>query len=575
MTVVLSIIFFFFSSCRVMALELPDIEETLISSIEAVRVKQIGGDTVLIELSGRGIGYPVRAFDSGCSAVLRWQGTTLSDGGGAKNQHTRDLELSYDYPLARRINFLAGEDGSLTMRITGGKPLRVKKFSGMEYSDLLSVYLETVPVPDPVRAVKKSTPVSEVTLPIDSKVTLSMREVSPADAFRTLASLAGVNLAVDGPVQSGKLTFSFNDVSFSEVFEYLLSATGLSYAMKGNTLLLGSLENVASAAGDYETLAYPIAYADLDRAASLVAAVVQRMKAPLADERTRTLYITATAAQHEKVRTFLREIDRPGRQIMLEARLIDVNESARHEIETMISSVHSGWLIAHGASGGLIGHLSGRVRDAGLPGGGQMIKDIDAGLRAIESKQKVKVLAAPSLVTLDGHKAVIKLTRNYLYQSSVDSEGNARFTEQETGPWLEITPQIGRDGFITMKLRISSGEIIGFRRSGVSESPETSKREVDTYVRVRDGELFVIGGLYSDSRNNSVRKVPVLSHIPLIGELFKSKSKSSFSSELAFIVVPHILDTDRETCETWSAGIGCGHQAPCPGELWTSINTYP
>lgn len=552
MAIVLSIIFFFFSSCSVMALEPSNIEEKLISTVESVRVRQIGGDKVLIELNGTGIGHPERVFGTDCAAEFRWHGTRLSGGDRLKKENRAVRELRYDYPLAQRVNLLAGADGSLTMRISGEKPLRARSISGMENLDSLAMLLEAVEPPSGGQSNKKDIDVCNGSLPTDCKVTLSMREVSPGDAFRALASLAGVNFAFDDPIPPGKLTFSFRDAAFGEVFDYLLSVTGLSYAMRGNTLLVGAFETVASASGDYETRAYPIAYADPDKTAALVAAVIPRLRTPTVDERTRTLYITATAAQHEKIAVFLRGADHPGRQVMLEARLIDVNESVRHEVEAMISSVHSGWVITYGAGGGGIGYLSSGKdraqsgRGALLPDGGRMMKDIDAGLRAIETKQKVKVLASPSLVTLDGHKAVIKLTRNYLYQSSVDSDGNARFSEQETGPSLEITPQIGRDGFITMKLKISSGEIIGFRKSGVSETPETSKREVDTCVRVRDGELFVIGGLYSDSRNKSVTKVPVLGHIPLIGELFTSRSESRVNSELAFIVVPHILEPAGE-----------------------------
>lgn len=547
MAIVLSVILFFFSSCSAMALEPLNTVEKPLSAVDAVRVRQIGSNEVLLELDGRGIGHPELVPGGSCSAELRWRDTVMS--GSGRGKHEKGVtETRYDYPLVRRISFTAGEDNSLTMRITGGKPLRIKRLDGMDNSDSISILLEADTAATPNHG--RNGGVRRNTMPAGGKITLSMREVSPADAFRALAALAGINIALDGTEPPGRLTFSFKDTAFSEVFNYLLNVAGLSYSMKGDTLFVGSLETVASAAGDYETRAYPIAYADAGKAASLVASLVPRLKTPSVDERTRTLYITATAAQHQKVDAFLRGIDHPGRQVMLEARLIDVSESARREIEAMISSVHSGWIISYGAAGGGIGYASGRGGAAGNSGarapGGHTMKDIDAGLSAIESKQRVKVLASPSLVTLDGHKAVIKLTRNYLYQSSVDSDGNAKFTEQETGPSLEITPQIGRDGFITMKLRISSGEIIGFRKSGVSESPETSRREVDTSVRVRDGELFVIGGLYSDSRSKNVRKVPVLGHIPLIGELFTSRSESRASSELAFIVVPHILGTTGE-----------------------------
>ncbi|NCU27869.1 type II and III secretion system protein, partial [Candidatus Nomurabacteria bacterium] len=276
--------------------------------------------------------------------------------------------------------------------------------------------------------------------------------------------------------------------------------------------------------------------------------------------------------QHIEVESLMNRIDHPGKQIMLEARLIEITDGAQQEIETLISSVYNGWLFTYGAQGltseytyanGLIKpnvNPTGTTTTGGLPIVGSdstmpvniidpTMKMLDAGLRAMESDNKGKILANPSVVALDGQKATIKLTHNYLYQSGLDESGNPEFTEQQTGPTLDITPTIGRDGFVTLKLKISTGEIVQFRDSGISEVPETTKREVDTQIRVRDGELFVIGGLYQENKTKGVTRVPILSYIPLIGELFKSKTDKHSKSEMAFIVMPHILDVPTGAAE--------------------------
>ena len=96
-----------------------------------------------------------------------------------------------------------------------------------------------------------------------------------------------------------------------------------------------------------------------------------------------------------------------------------------------------------------------------------------------------------------------------------------------------------------------SGEIVDFRKSGVSEVPETTKREIDTQIRVRNGELFVIGGLYQESKTKGVTRVPIISYIPIIGELFKTRNDKHIKSELAFIVVPYILDVPTSAAEVY------------------------
>ena len=289
----------------------------------------------------------------------------------------------------------------------------------------------------------------------------------------------------------------------------------------------------------------------------------------------RSLYVTGTLEQHIEVESLMNRIDHPGRQVMLEARLIEINDGAQQEIEALLSSVYNGWLFTYGAQGLASQYTYGNtgvkpnVNPTGTTTAGKLpilgtdktipvnvidptLKMLDAGLRAMESNNKGKILANPSVVALDGQKASIKLTHNYLYQSGLDESGNPQFTEQETGPTLEITPVIGRDGFVTLKLKISTGEIVAFRDSGVSEVPETTKREVDTQIRVRNGELFVIGGLYQENKTKQVTRVPILGYIPLIGELFTSRSNKHSKSEMAFIVIPHILEVPTGASEVYS-----------------------
>lgn len=249
---------------------------------------------------------------------------------------------------------------------------------------------------------------------------------------------------------------------------------------------------------------------------------------------------------------------------MLEARLIEVDKTAKHEMESILTAVYRGWLFSSTQAGG-------EANDGGydrikLPTIiSPALKILDAGLSSMESEKKDKILASPSIVALDRHKAIIKLSHNYLYQSNVDKSGNVKLASQETGPSLEITPLVGRDGFITLRLRISSGEIVGFRKSGTSEAPETSQCEVETCVRVRDGEPFVIGGLYAESRSKNVSKAPLLGYIPLIGELFTSRSDVRINSELAFIVVPHVLEipssryADGDALESGAGLVGALH----------------
>jgi type IV pilus assembly protein PilQ len=166
------------------------------------------------------------------------------------------------------------------------------------------------------------------------------------------------------------------------------------------------------------------------------------------------------------------------------------------------------------------------------------------------TKNKGKVLADPSIITIDGKKAVIKLVENYPYISERDEAGNPTWSEKEVGPILEFTPTVGRDKMVSIDLKIETGEIIGTYRGQAGEQfPQTTNREVTTNIRVRDGEPFVVGGLYKDQEKVEKHRVPLLSDIPLLGELFKYKSETRDKTEVAMIVIPYILDIPDTTVE--------------------------
>lgn len=559
------------------------------SVIEAIKVKQLGSDQILLEIRGTKMPQP-KAVDGGtASLTMEWAGIRFPRDTDKQDwwdgyewdvlrigqEKSDSWWQKYDYSLVERIDVTSNDKNGVTMTITGAKPLTLDRVSGMAGSDRMTIVLKAKsdivpPTPQPPRQMPKGDP-----LGMSAPVTLELRDVSVREVFRMLADLRGLNLVIDSSVPENAMTFSFKNAKFSEVFAYILRMNDLTYALMGGTLVVGTAESIGKTLGHNVTKEYKVAYGDITKLPAIIMGLVQLPKPPVADARLRALYVTGTPEQHREVEALMNRIDHPGKQIMLEARLIEINDGAKQELESMISAVYRGWLLTYGV-GGLAAEYTYNNKGmsnidpsktsntpAKIPVLGDTdatnplslvdptMKALDAGLRALETDNKGKVLANPSVVALDGQKATIKLTHNYLYQSGLDDSGNPEFEEQETGPTLELTPTLGRDGFVTMKLKISTGEIVQFRQSGNSEVPETTKREVDTQIRVRDGELFVIGGLYQENKTKSVSRVPILGYIPLLGELFKTRNDNHTKSEMVFIVVPYILDVPTGASEVF------------------------
>lgn len=550
--------------------------------LEGVRLHQIGSNQILVELRGTEMPLPAASDSGGAAIALYWRGARFpqntdrkdwwDDFGwdvlkiekGESERWTRRYE---DIPLVDEIR-VSPSGGGVLMEIVGPRRLVVKSLSGMAGSNRHRLILEApYDVPSP-SAPKPKVPPPGDPLSVSEPVTIELRDAALRDVFRMLAKLRGLNLILDPSVPNSPTTISFAGAPFREVFGYLLRMHGLSYSIAGKTLVVGSPAGVAKTLGPVTTRRYSVSYADIKTLPALITSLVPIDVKAVADERMRCLYISAPPEGHRRVEALLNRLDGPGKQIMIEARLVEINDGARQEFESTLAAVYNGWLFSYGSTGlggrytygngavtpnvdptgstrpGELPIIGGTDTETSFPGyvADSAMKMVDAALRAMETDNKGKVLASPSVVALDGQKASVRLTHNYLYQSGVDENGNPEFTNQETGPMLEFTPMLGRDRFITIKMKISTGEIVAFRRSGDSEAPETTKREVDTSIRVRHGELFVIGGLYQENKTNNVSRVPVIGYIPLLGELFKTRTTQHTKSQMAFIAVPYILD---------------------------------
>jgi general secretion pathway protein D len=117
---------------------------------------------------------------------------------------------------------------------------------------------------------------------------------------------------------------------------------------------------------------------------------------------------------------------------------------------------------------------------------------------------------------------------------------------KDVGVTLKVTPQINRDGFIRMKLDQSVTKIVSSSATVDSAgtqvlTPTTLKRTAKTTVAIRDGETVVIGGMIEDNSETGTYKVPLLGDIPILGWLFKSRSKSAERNNLFIFITPRII----------------------------------
>lgn len=173
-----------------------------------------------------------------------------------------------------------------------------------------------------------------------------------------------------------------------------------------------------------------------------------------------------------------------------------------------------------------------------------------AMIRAVQGDSNTNLISTPSAVTMDNQEAQLKVAQEVPFiTGQFTSTGNTNNGEvnpfttvqrQEVGTILKITPQVNEGGaLVQLKINIESSALSG--ATGDANSAITNKRTIDTNVLIEDGGIVVLGGLIQDGDTRGEQRVPYLGRIPVIGELFKTRSRKREKRNLMVFIRPKIL----------------------------------
>jgi general secretion pathway protein D len=193
-----------------------------------------------------------------------------------------------------------------------------------------------------------------------------------------------------------------------------------------------------------------------------------------------------------------------------------------------------------GVSGGLLG-VGGEIGDNALFG---------AIINAIQSDSASNMLSTPSIMTLDNQQARILVGQEIPIttgEALANTFENAFRTveRQNVGIQLEVRPQINKGGEITLFLRQEVSSIAGPVSDDFNDLI-LNKREVETTITVDDGQIVALGGLLDDSERKSIERIPFLSSIPVLGELFKSRARTQSRTNLMIFIRPTVVSSKED-----------------------------
>jgi general secretion pathway protein D len=171
-------------------------------------------------------------------------------------------------------------------------------------------------------------------------------------------------------------------------------------------------------------------------------------------------------------------------------------------------------------------------------------------LRALQTDTRTNIIATPQVVTRDNQEAKMEVAQEVPFltgqYSTTNGTGSAFQTieREEVGTILTVTPTINEGDAVLLKLQIESSSLAGATAGAVDLV--TNKNVITTSVLIKDGNTLVLGGLIQDNVSNSENAVPLLGHIPILGELFRTRNTNKTKTDFLIFLQPHILRDDRQ-----------------------------
>ncbi|MCV2883287.1 general secretion pathway protein GspD [Aestuariibacter sp. AA17] len=262
------------------------------------------------------------------------------------------------------------------------------------------------------------------------------------------------------------------------------------------------------------------------------------------DERSNALIVFASGEKYQQLLPLMKRLDVLPRQVMLEVVIAEISLRDEFKFGVDFFLKENNYTLGNKGTMGLdkIGGLSYVLT-------GSNDWDVNANLNAKDTL--VNVVSRPSLVVRDGVSATMEIKTDIPIASAtiVPDSGTILDTVQfrETGLTLEVRPTVNSQGVVIMEI---SQKISNTLSDGISvgDTPSIFERSMTTEVVASSGQTIVLGGLISENVNNTHSKVPVLGDIPVLGNLFSSKSDVKDRTELVVIVTPRIIE-EREQWE--------------------------
>ena len=433
------------------------------------------------------------------------------------------------------------------------------------------------------------------------KLSLNFQNIEVRALLQVIADFTNFNVVTSDTV-TGNVTLRLKDVPWDQALDIILQAKALGLRKSGNVILIApkdelnakekiELEAKAQVASlePVRTQSFQLNYAKAEDVAKGLAGqgaaggggggAASRILSPrgsvISETRTNQLFVSDIPSKLEEVQTLISKIDIPVRQVLIESRIVEADETFGRSLGVKLGasdlrgvrggvpgySIGGGTRISPGANLNAVG---GQTLQGGstafsdtnfvnLPATGQggfgaatfalslfsatANRFLNLEISALEAEGKGKLVSSPRVITADQQKAIIEQGEEIPYQVATSS-GATSIVFRKANLKLEVTPQITPEGNVILDVDITKDSR---GASAGSAGFAINTKHVKTQVLVENGGTVVIGGIFEQLDREDVSKVPLLGDIPYLGYLFKTKTKASTKTELLIFLTPKVV----------------------------------
>ena len=419
------------------------------------------------------------------------------------------------------------------------------------------------------------------------RISLDFQNVDVRTVLQILGTESGMNSVASDSVQ-GKMTLSLKDVPWDQALDLILDARELDSRRVGNIInvapraeMLARDKAELTARKELDDLgplfsqSFQLKYKNVEEFKKILRitdsgsssgssnnSILTSRGSALIDPATNTLIINDVQSVIQKFNALIEELDVPARQVMVEARIVEASDTLSRELGVKFGGVRAGstswannWGLAternsrgvRNGSGGVSFAPNINVPVASAIGSIAVVRSFSSvtlglELSASEAEGRSKTISTPRVLTQDRQEAEIKQGYQVPYTTR-DSDGSTTTSFKDAVMSLKVLPRITPDNKIIMDVTINKDTPDNTYQSSEGE-PSIRTQSVKTQAMIEDGGTLVVGGVYQEVIQNNVKKVPVLGDLPVLGNLFKSRSRNNSRNELLFFITPRIMGSE-------------------------------